>query len=221
MIKKALRTFDDIVDAYRSACTSAFAWHDRIVSPGVHCKAGCDACCHGLFDVTILDILMLRQAYLSLPKSIREHIRTAAEAFKKELSDRFSAASFAQIEEKNEEAFFEHFKTMACPFLYHGQCAVYESRTYICRMTGIPFYDGEIWDESPICDINYRNHEYLSEKDSQKKYHYDEMRFFTTEESLLEQIQRLSHGEAQDSVYAYYVIPDFIDFCTKEDESDE
>lgn len=221
MIKKALRSFDDIVDAYRSACTSAFAWHDRVVSTGIHCKPGCDACCHGLFDVTILDLLMLRQAYLSLPSQIRHEIRTKAENFKKEMAAHFTAGSFAQIEEKDEERFFEYFKTISCPFLLNGQCAVYESRTYICRMTGIPFHDGETWDESPICDINFLSKEYTADIGNEKKYHYDESRFFATEEVLLEQTQRLSQGDAKDSIYAYYVIPDFIDFCAKEDETDD
>ncbi len=221
VVKKALRSFDDIADAYRAACEKAFAWHSSVVSPGILCKAGCDACCHGLFDVTILDILTLRQGYSALPQQIRVDVRARAESIKHEMSAQFSAASFAQIEEKDEDRFYEHFKSVPCPFLFRGQCVVYESRTYICRMTGIPFFDGESWDDSPICDMNFRSNDFRTETDAQKKYAYNETKYFSTEESLLEQVKRLSQGDAKESVYAYFVIPDFIDFCAKEDEADE
>ncbi len=213
-------TFDGIADSYRHVCEKAFAWHDRIQSSARKCKSGCDACCHGLFDITILDINLLRQAFESLPAFLQAYVTEQAQAIKADMLRSFDAASFAHIQEEDEDRFFDTFADRACPFLYQGACLVYESRTYICRMTGVPFYDGSEWDDSPICDINYPKNEYLKENNAVQLYRYDEDAFFKAEEKLLDELEKCADENFKPVIRAFYVIPDVIDFLANAHEGD-
>ncbi|HEX5004056.1 MAG TPA: hypothetical protein VFV65_02005, partial [Gemmatimonadales bacterium] len=49
--------------------------------PGVvPCRAGCTACCHGPFDITVADALLLREAVAGLPADARTALLARAAA---------------------------------------------------------------------------------------------------------------------------------------------
>lgn len=104
------------------------------------CRRGCDACCHGPFDVGVADIWTLTEALAGLPSETRKRVMTRVteraaaerEALKvpadgpiivDELGDAFDAMCDAHLD-------------APCVFLEDGACVVYDDRPEPCRLTG-------------------------------------------------------------------------------------
>ncbi len=68
---------------YRILLESLDAWHAtaRHRQPGViPCRLGCTACCHGPFDISVADVLLLRDTVNELPAARREAVTARATA---------------------------------------------------------------------------------------------------------------------------------------------
>jgi Fe-S-cluster containining protein len=116
----------------------------RIRSPDViPCRSGCAACCHGPFDISAADALLVRDAVAGLPVGERETVRARAA----DQIDRIRAAEpgfvapydVARLGEDRFDAVVEAFADEPCPALDdEGRCRIYDYRPMVCRMMGVP-----------------------------------------------------------------------------------
>jgi hypothetical protein len=70
-------------DDYPALLAGIDAWQDeaRARYPGViPCRTGCSACCHGPFDISAADALLVRDAVRALHPDLRAGVRERAES---------------------------------------------------------------------------------------------------------------------------------------------
>ena len=127
-------------------------------NPGViPCKHGCNACCHGPFDISAADAALLRAGLATLDAATRAETRSRAEFLlgrMKAIAPKWGAPW--EIEAIGEEKFDEIADVLEgepCPLLgADGGCILYEHRPAICRMMGLGMRtpEGEIENACPI-----------------------------------------------------------------------
>ncbi len=109
----------------------------------IPCRAGCTACCHGPFDITAADALLLRESIRALPAGTRAGILARAER----LLDRIRAEAPEweppyDVADLGEDRFDELSLALhdaPCPLLGpDGRCEAYDGRPLVCRMIGLP-----------------------------------------------------------------------------------
>ena len=121
------------------------------------CKAGCDACCHGPFDVGHGDLWLLVEALEALPlerrRAVFRRIAVDARRQRERLGLGVEAdPTISSVGEDDFDAMCEAFADHPCPFLSEGECSVYPYRPEPCRLQGlaIRFGDEELELECPI-----------------------------------------------------------------------
>ena len=153
-----------ILAAYRKLLAEIDGWFAGCLAaapPGaIACRAGCSACCRGLFDITLLDAFLLKEAFDRLPADLRQPALAKAETRLAELRRRwphFTApyllnglpdAEWTEMPEEDETP---------CPLLGDdGRCLVYAARPLTCRLHGLPNLDlsGESF-SGACCTRNY------------------------------------------------------------------
>ena len=132
--------------AYRSLLERLDRWMDagRRAHPGViPCRAGCTACCHGPFDITVADVELIRGAVARMEPHDRAEVLRRAGA----LLERMTAMAPAwtapyDIAVLGDEVFdriTDALAAMPCPLLGDdGRCRVYDDRPLVCRLIGLP-----------------------------------------------------------------------------------
>ena len=110
--------------------------------PGViPCQRGCTACCHGPFDISMADTLLLQQTVAGLPddqrKRILERAETAAARQQAVAPDWAAPHDVRVLGEARFDRLCEALATEPCPCLEDGACAVYAGRPAVCRMMGL------------------------------------------------------------------------------------
>ncbi len=129
---------------YRTLLESLDAWtaaaHRR--HPGViPCRQGCTACCHGPFDISIADVLLLQQTVAALPPVRRTALLArvdAAAARQLALAPDWAAPHDVRtLGEARFDALCESLAAEPCPCLEDGACAVYTGRPAVCRLMGL------------------------------------------------------------------------------------
>lgn len=143
-------------------------WFEEIARrhPGViPCRAGCSACCHGPFDISAADTLLLREGLATLSPADREVVRSRGE----ELLSRMRALApawgppwdLAQLGEDRFDGLVEALAETPCPLLDdQGACRLYAWRPLVCRLIGLPMMtaEGEILENA--CPIQEQFPEY-------------------------------------------------------------
>lgn len=120
-------------------------WHHRVRVrfPGVvPCRAGCSACCHGPFDISVADALVVRDAVVALPARERNAVRQRALAQVTRLADAEPSFRFpwdvSRLEEARFDALVEAEADVPCPALGgSGECLIYLNRPMVCRLMGL------------------------------------------------------------------------------------
>jgi Fe-S-cluster containining protein len=143
---------NEILVSYRQLLADVDAWFARcqpLLGDGPACR-GCAECCRGLFDVTLLDALLLRQGFDRLPEATRAQVLAKVRPILTRLQERFpgfaqpyllSAVASEQLPLAGEE-------DTPCPLLdAGGRCLLYADRPLTCRLYGLPHIDrsGEIF----------------------------------------------------------------------------
>jgi Fe-S-cluster containining protein len=143
---------NDIMLQYRQLLAAVDAWFARcqpLLGGGSGCR-GCAECCRGLFDITLLDALLLRQGFERLPEETRAGVLGRSRSILDRLQARFpgfdqpyllSKLPAVQLPLPGEE-------DSPCPLLdAAGRCLVYEQRPLTCRLYGLPHVDlsGEVF----------------------------------------------------------------------------
>jgi Fe-S-cluster containining protein len=115
----------------------------RTKHPGViPCHAGCSACCHGPFDISVADALLVRDGVRSLAPSDRAEIRHQAWAQIGRMREAEPGLAppwdVAILGERRFDALSEALAREPCPALdAAGRCRIYEHRPMICRLMGL------------------------------------------------------------------------------------
>lgn len=134
----------DAAHRYRGLLESLDAWsaaaHERY--PGViPCRLGCTACCHGPFDISVADVLLLRETIARLPAELQQAIHEradAAAALQRERAPEWEAPyDVRALGEARFDAVCDALAAEPCPCLIDGACAVYEGRPAVCRLMGL------------------------------------------------------------------------------------
>ncbi len=142
---------DPAVLAYRETLERLDRWFDDVAGrhPGVlPCRAGCSACCHGPFDISAADTLLLRAALAELPADTRRKVRTAGTEVLARIREQAPGwqppYDLADLGEERFDSIAESLADAPCPLLdERGACLVYESRPLVCRLIGVPMMTAE------------------------------------------------------------------------------
>jgi Fe-S-cluster containining protein len=168
------------LDALTRASKEAFG--DQI-----QCRQGCGMCCHGLFDIGVLDALLLHAAWREAPADVRTDIEARSEILLAQIAliapywlypYDLRAASEDEI-----DAVLETLGSVACPVLSTAQgCRLYDSRPFYCRVHGLKVRDRKgANDIDTDCDLNFTKA--IPPKDSWPSHSFSDQ--FTAEGELI------------------------------------
>jgi Fe-S-cluster containining protein len=137
---------DPAARAYRDTLERLDRWFDEVAKrhPGIiPCRAGCTACCHGPFDISAADTLLLREALAELAPELREQIRVAAVdvlgRIQAQAPEWQAPFDLADLGDERFDGIAESLAELPCPMLdEQGSCRVYPSRPLVCRLIGLP-----------------------------------------------------------------------------------
>jgi Fe-S-cluster containining protein len=132
-------------EAYRDLLQQLDTWFAQATarSPGViPCRSGCSACCHGPFDISTADALLIREAYFRLPRDEQAQVRSKAVDLAVKMKAVAPDWDFEHgLEGIDEEKFDQVCEVLAaepCPLLEgERNCRIYADRPIICRMMGL------------------------------------------------------------------------------------
>ena len=116
------------------------------------CRGGCSSCCRGLFDITLLDAWLLKEAFATLPGETRNQVLDRCRPRLVELQNRWPALKNPYLLNALPEMEWQEMPEddlTPCPLLDdRGYCLVYDARPLTCRLHGLPNIDvsGEDFD---------------------------------------------------------------------------
>jgi Fe-S-cluster containining protein len=153
-----------LLDRYGALLREVDAWFRRCLeqhSDKISCRNGCSACCRGLFDITLLDAMYLKQGFDRLHGRQKQPILQEAAARLESLSrinPEFREPWLLNgIPEVEWELLMPEDDETPCLLLSeNGGCLVYDYRPMTCRLNGIPLIDvsgEELFDE--WCTMNF------------------------------------------------------------------
>ena len=134
-----------VASAYRSFLEQVDRWFGAATArhPGVvPCRAGCSACCHGPFDISVADVLLLEEALAGLDPAGRAEVdRRLSGTWSRilELAAGWTEPfDIAGLGEARFDAISDTLAREPCPLLdAAGRCRVYASRPLVCRLIGL------------------------------------------------------------------------------------
>jgi len=180
MVSRLLRlvvvdsSFETILEKYTVLLKSVDRWFARSAATAgdaVQCGKGCSSCCRGLFDITLLDALLLRQGFDNLAHSVQEGVRSRVT--KQIATMRLTWPGIAPpyiinvLPEEDLDRLMPEEDPTPCPLLGDdGLCLVYENRPMTCRLHGIPLVDisGEFFQDE-WCTRNFKKDNPLENHD--------------------------------------------------------
>lgn len=134
-LKQKLTALKVELNELRARCDAAFHKVSLMHADAVACKAGCDDCCHALFDLSPMEVLALAIAFKQLPRNERrEALRRAEKAA--QIYDE-TARKVLAAQEKERLKLLSQAR-VPCPLLSRGRCILYAERPATCRLYGIP-----------------------------------------------------------------------------------
>ena len=155
---------DEILYQYGTLLREVDGWfltciHNHVEQ--IACHRGCSACCRGLFDITLLDALYLKNGFERLPENIQSAIQLKALSRLNPLFERwpsFCASCLLNTISETEwdDIMPEDDETPCILLSEEGTCLIYDHRPMTCRLNGIPLIDNdgeELFDE--WCTLNF------------------------------------------------------------------
>jgi Fe-S-cluster containining protein len=126
----------------------------------VQCGSGCALCCHGLFDIGVLDALALHAAWQAAPAAVRDDIEARAAALLARIAHAAPGWRYPYFLDADDDAVDQVLETVgleACPVLGADQrCRLYEARPFYCRVHGLKLRDrGGDADIDTDCERNF------------------------------------------------------------------
>ncbi len=181
----------ELLKEYRGLLEAADEWFARCAAAAgtrLRCGEGCAGCCHGLFDVTLLDALVLQEAFALLPAAGREPVLARAHWQLGRLQAKWPDFGHPFLLNELPEAEWDSPEENAtpCPLLdAAGRCLAYSGRPLLCRLHGLPHVDlsGEIFADD-WCTRNFPGADPLAMPELRGGFR----RLFSTEARLLRQL---------------------------------
>lgn len=151
-----------VLDSCRRLYGEVDDWFASCLQAGgtsLACRGGCSSCCRGLFDITLLDAWLLKDAFAALPQVTRDQVLQRSRPRLLELEKRWpelinpyllNALPGMEWQEMPEE------DLTPCPLLDElGLCLVYAARPLTCRLHGLPNIDvsGDDFDGT-VCTLH-------------------------------------------------------------------
>ncbi|MCW5747310.1 MAG: YkgJ family cysteine cluster protein [Alphaproteobacteria bacterium] len=104
----------------------------------ISCKAGCGACCDQLVPIGPVEAHMIADLVATLPEPRRSTVRARFAAAEARLAAWPHRPDLENVDRLKGEAKYQmsldYFRLgIACPFLEHGSCSIYEERPLVCR----------------------------------------------------------------------------------------
>jgi Fe-S-cluster containining protein len=136
---------------------AAFADAARRSGEWLVCRPGCTQCCHGVFEITLLDAERLQRGVEQLRASDPERaarVLVRAQEAVQRLSPEFPGDTKTGLLSGDDEAFERFADDEPCPALdpATGMCDVYTARPMTCRIFGPPVQqEGGI----AVCELCY------------------------------------------------------------------
>lgn len=153
------------VNSYRQLLNEIDGWFTACLQAGgstISCRGGCSACCKALFDITLLDAWLLKDAFAGLAPDVQTQVLDRCQPRLTELRGRWPQLSHPYLLNALPE---EEWLSMPeedqtpCPLLdENGYCLVYAARPMTCRLHGLPNVDisGEDF-EGTVCTLHAGN----------------------------------------------------------------
>jgi Fe-S-cluster containining protein len=133
-----------VVQAYRELLEQLDQWFQfaRDRYPGViPCRPGCAACCHGPFDISAADVLLVRAGVQALPDEQQRAVRQRADALVTRMREEepgWDGGAIGDIGEDRFDALADRLADVPCPCLDEdGACLIYQYRPLVCRTMGL------------------------------------------------------------------------------------
>ncbi|OGT95896.1 MAG: hypothetical protein A2X80_05815 [Geobacteraceae bacterium GWB2_52_12] len=163
----------------------------------ISCRTGCSACCRGLFDITLLDALYLRQGFQQLPPDVQSTVRPLASARLEVITETWPSFTHPwllnNVPEVEWDGIMPEEDEVPCVLLSkHGTCLTYEHRPMTCRLNGIPLIDvsgEELFDD--WCTLNFTTVDPLLFTDLRHRFN----ELFSQELLLFRELTRLLLGK--------------------------
>ena len=151
------------LNKYRELLESLDVWFRSIQTlypDQILCKPGCAQCCHGLFDVSLPDVLQVADAFSRLPAPMKIAVKDNASAIQMKILREHKELEFPYLLNANTPEKIDRIicsvQDVRCPFLdTRDTCLIYSHRPLACRLEGIPMVD--VQDElfGDWCDLNF------------------------------------------------------------------
>lgn len=159
----SIGVMQNIIKQYSSLLETVDLWFQQTLKQfpqAIHCSSGCNGCCRGFFDITLLDAALVSCGYQQLPVAQREIILGKSALRLSELQQRwphFNSPYLLNGMPDSEWVEMPEEDETACPFLADdGLCLIYSFRPMTCRLHGLPNIDfsGEIFSDT-YCSLNF------------------------------------------------------------------
>ena len=109
-------------------------------TPALRCGPGCDACCHGPFDIGAAEAWLLLEGIAALEEQDRvaalRRVRAQAEEERRDAGAAGSPFTLDSLGEERFDALCDARVHAACPMLSDGRCIAYDARPEACRLRG-------------------------------------------------------------------------------------
>jgi Fe-S-cluster containining protein len=154
---------EGILADYRALLAEADVWFGRCQEQApaqIACRTGCSGCCRGLFDITLLDGLLLRAGLVVLQEAERAEVEEKSAAVLARLQQRWPGFGHPfLLNHLPQEEWTELPAEDETPCVLlgaDGRCRLYAHRPLICRLHGLPHVDrsGEVFAEE-WCTRNF------------------------------------------------------------------
>ena len=127
----------------------------------IQCRKGCGLCCHGLFDIGVLDALLLHAAWRDSSLELRADIENRSESLLRSIAEIaplwIYPFNLKYAPEDEVDRVLESLGSVACPVLSTEQgCRLYEARPFYCRVHGLKIRDtAGTNDIETDCELNF------------------------------------------------------------------
>ncbi len=126
----------------------------------MQCGRGCALCCHGLFDISVPDALVVARAFDTLGKEARRAVLDCAseihQMIRNEAPDLSPPFLLDQINEQRIDQIVDRVPNARCPFLgTQNECLIYQDRPLACRLEGTPMVDIRDGLFGDWCELNF------------------------------------------------------------------
>ena len=151
-----------VLDSCRRLYGEVDNWFAACLQAGgttLACRGGCSSCCRGLFDITLLDAWLLKEAFAALPEATRNQVLARCRSRLVELQKQWPEITNPYLLNALPESEWQEMPEedlTPCPLLdENGYCLVYDARPLTCRLHGLPNIDvsGEDFDGT-LCTLH-------------------------------------------------------------------